>query len=621
MKGAFAGLHDRAGREPRPQERLEAALAGEGEVRCVRFGPLALGWTGPSEPAEAGGGIRCLLHGTLYEPATPAAVAAAYAQRRDASLPELRGAFALALWDDARGEGLVVRDQLGEMPIYWHTAGDVVVFSSELHCLLRLLPRRPSPDAVTVAHWLDVSGQPQDRTLYEGVRRVEAGHLLALGPDGAAPRRYWRPSYREPLAGPRAEHVARLRQEIVRSLERRGADAERTAFLLSGGLDSSSVAGLARRSLGLSGAPRRAYSATFPEHPAVDESELIGQLCGTLGLESTRAEVRGGSVLAGALAYLDRWGVPPISPNLFFWLPLLRRAAADGVEVMLDGEGGDEAFSLSPYLLADRLRSGRLVSFARLAQEVPTPRGRRTSASYRWLLRRFAVKGLAPAGLHTLSRRFRPPERYVPDWFLPATVRAWHEGDDPGGWKRLDGPRWWAWLVEATSRGMGPALGYEHVRRRNVLAGIEPRHPLVDVDVLELVYRLPPELSFDRRFSRPLLREAVEGIVPDEIRLRAGKSSFDAVFHDSLAGDDLAVARLLLGSPDSRIGAYVDAERFRQTLLEPDPPPPGLRRQTWALSVWRALTAECWLREQEDEGFCRRTLEAGNLARPRLLIV
>lgn len=555
----------------------------------------------------------------MYEPPDAAGVASEYARGRDAALSTFRGAFAIVLWDRVRGEGVVVRDQLGEMPLYYHAQDDAVLFASELDVLLRMLRRRPGPDPVAVAHWLAVSGQPGGRTLYEGVRRVEPGHVLRL--DAGRPRieRYWNPRYERPMTGSRAEFTGVLRDRLVVSLGRRSSGRESTALMLSGGLDSSAVAGLATRHLEASAAPRRAYSATFPDHPSVDEAALIERLTSELGLDAARVEVRGGSVLSGALTYLDRWEVPPISPNLFFWIPLLRRAAADGVEVMLDGEGGDEAFALAPYLLADRLRSGRLVALARLAREVPTPRGRRTPASYRWLFRRFALKGAAPAWSHTVARRLRPPGRYVPDWFLPATARAWHEGDDPGGWKRLDGPRWWAWLVDVTSGGMGPALGYEHVRRRAALAGIEPRHPLVDVDVLELMYRLPPEIAFDGRWTRPLLRDAVAGLVPDELRLRTRKSSFDALFHDSLASDDLEPARRLLGARDARIGAYVDHERFRRALLDPAPPAPGPGRQQWALWVWRALTAECWLRTQEDPAFCLQLLESGDLARSRLV--
>jgi hypothetical protein len=121
--------------------------------------------------------------------------------------------------------------------------------------------------------------------------------------------------------------------------------------------------------------------------------------------------------------------------------------------------------------------------------------------------------------------------------------------------------------------------------------------------VVELMLQMRPELAFDPRFSRPLLRESVAGLLPEEVRLRASKSSFDAVFHAALAGPDLPVLRRVVGAENARIGQYVDLDAVRSQLLDPSPPGDRGARQRWAVSVWRLLTAECWLRAQEDAAF------------------
>ena len=144
-----------------------------------------------------------------------------------------------------------------------------------------------------------------------------------------------------------------------------------TGVLLSGGLDSSTVAALATE-LPDGVRPRRGNRpAVFPDHPTIDEEALINRLSAAFDLETTRVVVRSGSVLSGALAYVREWELPPISPNLFFWLPLLRGASANGVDASLDGEGGDEMFGLSPYLLADYLRHGRVRGALRLLNRIP----------------------------------------------------------------------------------------------------------------------------------------------------------------------------------------------------------------------------------------------------------
>src|SRR5205823_6482091 len=117
----------------------------------------------------------------------------------------------------------------------------------------------------------------------------------------------------------------------------------------------------------------------------------------------------------------------PVSPNLHFWLPLLHRAAADGIDVMLDGEGGDEVFGLSPLLIADRLRRGRLVSAVSLTRRIPGSDERPSVSGSASLLRRYGVKGATPLFVHRTIRRLRGPERYAPAWFSAATARVHFE--------------------------------------------------------------------------------------------------------------------------------------------------------------------------------------------------
>src|SRR5207248_2021003 len=105
-------------------------------------------------------------------------------------------------------------------------------------------------------------------------------------------------------------------------------------------------------------------------------------------------------------------------------------------------------------------------------------------------------------------------------WIRPPTARAWMETDPNFAWKRLPGPRWWAYLVQAVMQGMGPDLAYDLVNQRARMVGLVSRNPLVDLDVVELVLKLSPELAFDPRWSRPLLRESIVGLVPDKVRLR-----------------------------------------------------------------------------------------------------
>jgi asparagine synthase (glutamine-hydrolysing) len=140
-------------------------------------------------------------------------------------------------------------------------------------------------------------------------------------------------------------------------------------------------------------------------------------------------------------------------------------------------------------------------------------------------------------------------------------------------------------------------LARDHVRARSAMAGLEPRHPLLDADVIDFMLGVDPEQGFDPHLSRPLLREAVAGLLPDAVRLRTAKSTFDAVFHRSLAGPEAERIRSLLTAPDAETRPYVDPDAAARLVA-----PEGWRAaggvQQWGLAVWRLVTAELFLRHQ-----------------------
>jgi asparagine synthase (glutamine-hydrolysing) len=316
--------------------------------------------------------------------------------------------------------------------------------------------------------------------------------------------------------------------------------------------------------------PVRAYSAVFPRHPTIDESALIELLTCELELSSFALPVLGGSVVSGAVDYMREWEVPATSPNLFFWATLLRQAARDGVTAMLDGEGGDALFWLSPYLLADRLARGGLRSAVSLAGRFPSDAGRMPPSIVARLIRDWGIKGAVPYPLHRLRQRIRGRAAFAPRWFTQESIRLRFDTDPALDWKRSGAPRWWSALLDGVT-GIGSTLVHDASRRRNASVGLHARHPLLDVDLIELVLGLPPELAFDARLSRPLLRESVRGLIPEDVRLRPTKSSFDALFHELLSGGDLAAARSLVLAPDAEVNAFVDPIRVRAELFDKGP--------------------------------------------------
>jgi asparagine synthase (glutamine-hydrolysing) len=591
-----------------PNDRLNCSrltnVADDRDEEIVRGGALHILVRRPRPTAR--NGILCLFDGVLDNhralarelgstcPHPEELLADAY-RRWGTDLPgKLRGDFALLFWDEQRGEGLLARDQLGVRSIFLSDDSGGVYFATEIHHLLTLLGKRPAPDPIGVAHWVAVSNRPGPGTLYTGIRRLDPGAMLLLDRHGVREEHYWTPRFEEPLEASSAELSTLVRESIGCAVRRRLSPDGLTGVMMSGGLDSASVAALAAAQ-----APGRvaAYSAVFPEHPAVDESSLIDELRHTLALPGATAHVRSGGLVAGAAESARRWQVPLASWGEFWAEPLLRVASSAGVKVILGGDGGDELFGARIWLLADRLRGGHLRQAFALARELPGAGDRPSRRAVARVVRDWGLIGALPYRLHE-SLRQRRAGRDAPEWLLDQTARDLIDSDDPLAWKRLDGPRWWAHTAHLLTRVVEEAGVFEGHRHSSTTAGILARHPLLDLDLLELGLRQPPSETFHRHLDRPLMRAGMAGVLPDSVRLRPHKALFDSLLVDSLAGADRAAIHELLLGPATELGAYLDLEVLRRTVLADGAS--AIAPFQWMQQLWRLVTIECWLRAQSD---------------------
>jgi asparagine synthase (glutamine-hydrolysing) len=603
----MAGLYDPRGTlsPERARELVRGALAFNGSVEVMQLGPLTVGVSGAPSGQRASDRPLCAIEGRLRftagpakdQPwATEAEIADAWSAAGEKVLASARGSFLVALWDEQRRRGALARDQLGERPLMYHS-GSRLAFASDYRPLLGLVTPRPAPDEIAVACWLGMCVPRNGRTFYEGVHRLPPGHVIELGDGGWTARPYWTPRYMEPAAGESDELYAGLRRELERATAATLHDVDTAGVLLSGGLDSSSVAALAAPQARAAGTDLRAYSAVFPGLEEADESAYIDESLGALGLSGTRMAVHGGSLLAGSLRYSRAWLAPDISANNFFWIDLLRQAAGEGAEVLLDGEGGDELFKTGYYLIADRLRQGRVRSARELVASFPTIAANR-SRRVRWkVLAQYGLGGLLPYAFHRAWPRLRP---FRPALELTGSARRLtRRQEDPWSWKRLDGPRWWAYLVEGMVHGPEGVGGPEHALRIARLAGVQRRRPLLDLDLVEHVLKLPPELGFEPWFARGHFRLAMDGALPDMVRLRRQKSFFTDVRVRSLLESDLPLAHRILG-PGAEVRRFVRGEEIQRAL---DGPPAGAseaERGSWGFCLQHLAATELWLRVQAD---------------------
>ena len=578
------------------------ALVGDSVVTVEEGGFLLA--TGPASSfAGRTGSSLCVAAGPLYdrvelgetlglthEGEPDRFVVVAFERWGEDLLDHLTTEAAVLVWDREARRGFVARDRLGASSLFWCREGGAIVFATELNLLLALLRRRPAPDPTGIALWLGRSASHPELTLYEGVRELEVGHRLRLGSHGASPERYWRPTYEppEPLSMDAAAEL--VRPALRRAVERRLSPTGPTGILLSGGIDSTATAGAA---LAMH-AELRAYSTVFPDHPQLDETRWIDEMAAVGGLPVVKHSPEQTGLLTDTADFVRRWSAPP--DGWTSWnQPLYRQAAADGVSVLLTGEIAEALFDGRFSAIGDRLRAGRLIEAGRLVRRVPLGFSYPTPRS----LLRIIGSTVLPAAAPTVGRRAEAARdrRQRPRWLRPELADALNDAAGVPGWQKLDGPAWWARAVYDLTSTI-PALGLiRYLRRRGEVFGIDARTPYVDLDLVQLSLRLPPELSLNPALTKPVLRAASQGQIPDSVRLRPTKTLWNPLVIEMVAGDEWSAVRTLLADPSPEIAQFVHHDLFVHEMLEHRPSQGG-SGWPWAAELIRLVGLEIWLRHE-----------------------
>lgn len=490
------------------------------------------------------------------------------ATRGGEGLRDLRGMYALALFDATERRLLLARDPLGIKPLYWwqgrdpQTGQPLLVFASEVRPILEHPAVTPAPDMVGVSAYLTtIRPVLGDRTLFEGVRAMPPGRVIAFDLSGSAigaeTRDLGIPSHGVPDA--RAERFAEVRRVVCESVELHLRADVPTCSLLSGGLDSAIVTAIAaERHPSLRTYCAGAAEAAGGQSPPSD-FYFARMMAGRLGTNHAEAPIDESLFLARWREMVARQGVPLSTPNEVAINEVARRLRADGHPVTLSGEGADELFGGYDHSM-------------------------RPAAAH-------VAAGNTDPGLFHLGVAAWCPLEFKPTLFTEA---AWaNAGEDE--WVRSHFRSEFASIARGDDP---PTMLADHLRfqRRLNLAGlllrldsatmlesVEGRTPFADGVVATLAESLP----IDDRFVAPdrtkiALREAFGAILPPEIVTRP-KASFPLPFEQWVRG----------------AGAWIRESAWLRSLLRPEAVellaanPQGCWRMAWPVANL-ALWAEHW---------------------------
>src|SRR5688572_18605207 len=192
-----------------------------------------------------------------------------YEEYGDDMLQQLNGMFAFALWDSKQRRLLLARDRFGEKPLYWAVFDNTLLFASEPKVLLAHPSVKSSLNLQGLRHYLSFDYVPAPHTIYQGINKLPAAHTLTLQEGRIETRSYWCLSYETKQPPPtEIEAAEHLRELLAESVRLRLVSDVPLGVLLSGGVDSSTVAALAVRA---STEAVKTFSISFAES-SFDES-------------------------------------------------------------------------------------------------------------------------------------------------------------------------------------------------------------------------------------------------------------------------------------------------------------------------------------------------------------
>ena len=516
---------------------------------------------------------------------------------------KLNGMFAIAIWDDSRGQLFLARDHFGVKPLYYCHQGRRFAFASEVKALLTLedMPRRINFRALH--QYLTFLWVPDPLSLFDEILKLPAGHYAIYRDGQLQVTQYW--DLRFPPANydfKQSESLLaeELWERFVRIVKRQLQSDVPVGAFLSAGMDSSSI--VAAMSEGGS-APCRTYTIAFPSKyrrgELIDDTDVARRTADYFGCDHTEIVLEPDvvSLLPRLVWHMDE----PVADPAIIAAYLINREARKSVTVLLSGVGGDELFAGYRKHVAHGLtRRYQLIPEAvrtkliePLVMTLPAMRGTPVKGYVR------LAKKMARSGSLNVEDAFLMDSTYLTEseksHLYSSATREHLNGDHP--WSRhqyyfnqVADADFLNRMLYLDTKAFMVSLNLTYNDKMSMASSVEARVPFLDRELAEWVaWSVPPGLKLQGGTTKHILREAMRPLLPPAV-LRQKKAGFGAPADYWLANDlremiddllnkDRLIQRGLFDPP--AVWRLIDEQRRGQ--------------QDWSLQIWQFLTLELWM--------------------------
>lgn len=450
-----------------------------------------------------------------------------YEDHGDDLVEHLNGMFAFALWDERRQRLLVARDRMGEKPLYFTETAGSFIFASELKSLVEHPSVERRVNLLALRKYLQYEFVPSPHTMIEGVHKLRPAHRLIFEKGEWRTERYWRLSYEgERLRIGEEEAVEETRRRLREAVRLRLVSDVPLGVLLSGGIDSSSVAALACEA---AEGRVKTFSIAFDEK-SFDESSYARLVANHLGTEHYERRFTEREML-DIVPEIPRLLDEPLGDGSLIPTFLLSRFTRERVTVALGGDGGDELFAGYPTYAAHRMAGyyralPRLLRKGLIEPAVARLPVSTDNLSFDFKAKRFVQGAALPAGTrHTVWMGSYTAEQQrlllsrevlaaCPDEQVFDEIRVF---DQPNGHDVVE-----RMMTLDATHYLSECVLFK-VDRASMAASLETRAPFLDHTLVEFLAKLPLDLKLRGFTGKYVLKRAMRGRLPQQVINRPKK--------------------------------------------------------------------------------------------------
>jgi asparagine synthase (glutamine-hydrolysing) len=479
---------------------------------------------------------------------------------------QLRGMFAVAVWDASRRRAVLVRDRLGVKPLYHARCGDSLVFASELKSVLASGLIEPELDFHALDAYLSFGFIPGPMTPLAGVRKLMPGSTLVVENGEVGIEKYWR--YPEPAVGDRLseeDYRELVLEKLDESVRIRLMSDVPIGAMLSGGIDSSLIVALMSRH---TDRPVKTFSVGFREAGSQNEladARLVADRFATDHHELELSFADETVDLEQLVWHLDE----PLADLSSLGFLALSELAARDVTVALCGQGADELFG--------GYRKHQAASMAGRWQRLPGPVRAATRAVAPIAPRRYRRAALTLTAPDSVDRLVQMSGRVDGD--LRASLMTGElaalsgESARQAVIARLDGvrddPLPATLYIDAQLALVDDMLHY--FDRTSMAHSLEVRVPFLDHEFVELSARVPADLKVRGRTTKHILKSVARGVIPDRIIDKPKVGFFNGAMSGWFEAQANRSIKEFLLQPNARYTELLDRDVVTRLIREHSP--------------------------------------------------